>query len=463
MQFISYAQNYEDVMLWRALKLIKEGFYIDIGAWSPDDHSVTRVFSENGWRGINIEPNPHYFTQLAARRPRDINLPLAVGERSAVVKMHMIPESGLSTGDANVASVHASNGWKVDVKEVELTPLSAIWSKYVPAGQEVHFLKIDVEGLEKAVISGNDWASNRPWIVVVEAISPLTHAEDHFNWEGALLSASYVFCYADGINRYYVANEHADLIAHFKYPPNVFDRFTTAQEATLTADAASLRSQIHRQEQQVSLLKHQVSVLEQQLSIRESEIDALKTSTSWKITQPIRSFATQGSSNMPLYATRAARAVWWSITPWRMPARMRTLRERDAAPGKASLVRRDGPVLTAPREQVENLQPASGRIASGTVPQTMSSKRRLVGRMRRAAHAVVDPVARRTLRSLAGALSVHLQQVMAEQNATALAEMRQLAHEIENVVLTLSLERRANFSAPKSPVGSGPDNVDRSN
>ena len=32
MSFISYAQNFEDVMLWRALKHISEGFYIDIGA-----------------------------------------------------------------------------------------------------------------------------------------------------------------------------------------------------------------------------------------------------------------------------------------------------------------------------------------------------------------------------------------------------------------------------------------------
>jgi hypothetical protein len=30
--FISYAQNYEDVMLFRALKNINQGFYVDVGA-----------------------------------------------------------------------------------------------------------------------------------------------------------------------------------------------------------------------------------------------------------------------------------------------------------------------------------------------------------------------------------------------------------------------------------------------
>ncbi len=67
MTFISYAQNFEDVMLWRALKHVERGFYIDVGAFSPDLDSVTRAFSERGWRGINIEPNPHYLAQLNAR------------------------------------------------------------------------------------------------------------------------------------------------------------------------------------------------------------------------------------------------------------------------------------------------------------------------------------------------------------------------------------------------------------
>jgi len=32
MTFISYAQNFEDVMLYRTLKHIEKGFYIDVGA-----------------------------------------------------------------------------------------------------------------------------------------------------------------------------------------------------------------------------------------------------------------------------------------------------------------------------------------------------------------------------------------------------------------------------------------------
>ena len=46
---ISYAQNFEDVMRWRALKDVKNGFYIDIGAQDPIVDSVSLFFFERGW------------------------------------------------------------------------------------------------------------------------------------------------------------------------------------------------------------------------------------------------------------------------------------------------------------------------------------------------------------------------------------------------------------------------------
>jgi len=81
--FVSYAQNFEDVMLWRALRQVAHGFYIDVGAGHPDESSVTRAFYDRGWRGLNIEPSEHYFQRLAAARPLDTNLQLALGRRRA--------------------------------------------------------------------------------------------------------------------------------------------------------------------------------------------------------------------------------------------------------------------------------------------------------------------------------------------------------------------------------------------
>src|SRR5687767_2416808 len=99
MTFISYAQNCEDVMLYRALREVEHGFYVDVGANSPEVDSVTRAFYERGWRGINIEPMTVCHEQLAAARPRDINLPIALGETSGAICFHDIPGTGLSTID----------------------------------------------------------------------------------------------------------------------------------------------------------------------------------------------------------------------------------------------------------------------------------------------------------------------------------------------------------------------------
>ena len=62
----SYAQNFEDVLLRRALRDIEAGFYVDIGAQDPVVDSVSRGFYELGWRGIHAEATPHLHYALQA-------------------------------------------------------------------------------------------------------------------------------------------------------------------------------------------------------------------------------------------------------------------------------------------------------------------------------------------------------------------------------------------------------------
>ena len=77
--FVSYSQNFEDVMLWRALKHIKGGFYVDVGANDPIHDSVTKAFYDTGWAGINIEPCESVYDSLTELRARDTNLRTVVG------------------------------------------------------------------------------------------------------------------------------------------------------------------------------------------------------------------------------------------------------------------------------------------------------------------------------------------------------------------------------------------------
>jgi FkbM family methyltransferase len=104
MTFISYAQNFEDVMLMRALKGVKRGCYIDVGACAPDADSVTRLFYEQGWRGINVEPNPHYLSLLSEQRAGDKNLGIALSDAEGMQTFHVIGDTGLSSLSAEIAA-----------------------------------------------------------------------------------------------------------------------------------------------------------------------------------------------------------------------------------------------------------------------------------------------------------------------------------------------------------------------
>jgi hypothetical protein len=49
--FVSYAQNFEDVMLWRAFRDVEQGFYVDLGAQDPLVDSVSLAFSRTRLAG----------------------------------------------------------------------------------------------------------------------------------------------------------------------------------------------------------------------------------------------------------------------------------------------------------------------------------------------------------------------------------------------------------------------------
>lgn len=267
MAFVSYAQNFEDVMLWRALKSVGEGFYIDVGAAWPDQDSVTNAFYQRGWRGINIEPNPDFCARLAVQRPRDVNLQIAVSDSVGTQVFSIITDTGLSTLDQGVAQAHVQLGFQQQSGQVETDTLASVWEKYVPAGQPVHFLKVDVEGAERVVLCSNDWQTYRPWIVVVEATRPMSQVESHAEWESVLLDAGYVMAYFDGLNRFYVAGEQGSLCAAFRVPPNVFDDFVLARQEAAERLAAQA-----------------------QALARESEARylAVLSSRSWRMTAPLR-------------------------------------------------------------------------------------------------------------------------------------------------------------------------------
>jgi FkbM family methyltransferase len=238
MPLVSSAQNQEDIMLWRALRQVRDGFYIDVGAADPAALSVTRIFYEHGWRGINLEPNPDYFAALSKARPRDINLAVGVGREAGPKTFYDVGSSGLSTLDAAIAAHHRTNGWTVTEQTIEILTLAEICRRHRPEGP-IHFLKVDVEGGEGDVLAGADFGAFRPWIVLVEATLPLSQERSYAAWEPILTDQGYTFVWFDGLNRFYVSNEtESQLREHFLVQPNVFDEFLPASALLERAEQA---------------------------------------------------------------------------------------------------------------------------------------------------------------------------------------------------------------------------------
>ncbi|MCQ4314774.1 FkbM family methyltransferase [Stutzerimonas zhaodongensis] len=315
MSFISYAQNFEDVMLWRALKYVENGFYIDVGANDPSIDSVTKAFYERGWHGINIEPLPSHHADLLAERPRDINLQCAAGAFSGEIEIWDCDIRGWATASVNVAAQHIANGQTGIYHKVPVYRLSEICDLYVTG--EIHFLKIDVEGFERSVIEGADFFRFRPWILVIEATLPNSIEEIHYEWEIDVLSADYLLAYADGLNRFYVANEHTELLSSLRYPPNVFDKFMRFEQLTseikaqqADADARQAESKAQQAEanaRQAEATARQAEAAAQQAESKfklaearckhaEAKLNAIYLSRSWRATHWVRWLSYQASA-----------------------------------------------------------------------------------------------------------------------------------------------------------------------
>lgn len=318
MKFVSYAQNHEDVMLWRALKHVERGFYIDIGANDPDIDSVTKAFYERGWSGINVEPLPSHHADLKHARPRDINLQCAVGETSGEMELWEYDVRGWATAAADVLEQHKRDGLQGRAHRVHVTTLSAICQTHVHG--DIHFLKVDVEGFEKSVLAGADFKKYRPWILVIEATKPNSTEEAFEDWEPLLITSGYQFSFFDGLNRYYVAEERSDLKNSFRSPACVFDNFISQEQRRLEVSLEHALLSAQRADERIAVTElrathamtdadlarkqlRQALIRLNELESSSARLQEILDSKTWRLTEPIRCTATAIKKSIKMLAT----------------------------------------------------------------------------------------------------------------------------------------------------------------
>lgn len=318
--FTSYAQNFEDVMLWRALGGVKDGFYIDIGAEDPIANSVSYAFYERGWRGVHVEPTPEYAARLREERPDETVLETAISSVTGDLVLYEIPDTGMSTADREIAERHRAKGFTVRDITVTSLALHELLDRF--GDRPIHWLKIDVEGMEQAVIEGWRPSGVRPWIVVVESTEPNSQRQNHQGWEPLLIELGYQFVYFDGLNRFYVHADKVELKTHFATGPNFFDQFAVDKR---TPYGSVLYGELNERDDTIRSLNTRNSQLLTAINKRnldlqrfdqiEAQLTSMLASRSWRITAPLRAGADA------LRYLRSWAIGWVTLMPGSMPRR----------------------------------------------------------------------------------------------------------------------------------------------
>jgi hypothetical protein len=214
----------------------------------------------------------------------------AIGRSQKIIRLFEFPDTGLSTASEAIAQMHIARGFSNRSKELACIPLSQLLD--AQGDRPIHWLKIDVEGMEQDVIESWPPSPVRPWIVVVESTKPLSREASYAGWEPKLLALGYEFAYFDGLNRFYVSVWQPQLKAEFGIGPNLFDDFSVSEHSHFARESRSKierqKAEIAQHQAQVAALKTSVSGLREKADAKKRELAAVYSSTSWKITALVR-------------------------------------------------------------------------------------------------------------------------------------------------------------------------------
>jgi FkbM family methyltransferase len=154
-----FAQAGEDAIVWKIATYvfeIEKGFFVDVGAFHPFQHSNTYLLYKAGWRGINIDPRPGSKALFDRHRPEDINIEAGIAEASGRMTYYFIGEN--STMNTFSLENLERLGLTHEVKqriEVPVCRLDEVMGEH-GAGRRIDYLNVDAEGFETQILNSID-------------------------------------------------------------------------------------------------------------------------------------------------------------------------------------------------------------------------------------------------------------------------------------------------------------------
>lgn len=156
----TFSYEGEDQLIQRFFAKVKKGFYLDIGANHPLFRSNTYNLYKKGWKGLCVDALD--FSGLYKKfRPRDIfQIASLSSSNKKNVNFYIAKDKTQSSLYKKAIKIHS-------IKKVETSSINNFLQNF-KLPKEIHFMSLDIEGLELCFLKNIELKKLKIGLIVVE-------------------------------------------------------------------------------------------------------------------------------------------------------------------------------------------------------------------------------------------------------------------------------------------------------
>ncbi|GHV42905.1 hypothetical protein AGMMS49546_23020 [Spirochaetia bacterium] len=114
---------------------------------------------------------PNSMRQFKKVRSRDINIEAGVSDKNGELDYYSFEEPTLNSFDKAISEERIKKGLKLkEIIRVPVFTINDLLGKYMPHGQPIDFITIDVEGYEYCILQSLDYAKFAPKYFLIEEL-----------------------------------------------------------------------------------------------------------------------------------------------------------------------------------------------------------------------------------------------------------------------------------------------------
>jgi FkbM family methyltransferase len=170
---LNFSSDGEDSILIKWLGGLKNGFYVDVGSHKPLFSSNTYGLYLNGWKGICIDPNPGLKLKYKIFRSSDlfINSALVFNNKQKKKFFYFYKHNtDLNTFSKKRVEIQQKLYGRYPTKKIKVNQIKIEKLIELVVNKDLHFLNIDIEGLEYEIIKFLLKKEIFPWCIAIEEL-----------------------------------------------------------------------------------------------------------------------------------------------------------------------------------------------------------------------------------------------------------------------------------------------------